>query len=69
MSLSQVLAIDRAYMAMIVGKGGESVTRIRTATEAQIMIQKPGMISPLTGPDEETVVVRMDGRKCGPCGW
>ena len=49
--------IDRAYIAMIVGKGGDSITRIRNATETQILIQKPGMISPLAGPDEETVVV------------
>ena len=55
--ISQVLVIDRAYIAMIVGKGGDSITRIRNATESQILIQKPGMISPLTGPDEETVVV------------
>ena len=56
-----MLVIDRAYIAMIVGKGGDSITRIRNATETQVLIQKPGMISPLTGPDEESGVVSRVG--------
>ncbi len=44
-------------MAMIVGKGGESVQKIRSTSAANVMIQKQGFCSPLAGPDEETVVI------------
>ncbi|GAX79426.1 hypothetical protein CEUSTIGMA_g6867.t1 [Chlamydomonas eustigma] len=52
-----VMVIDRQYMAMIVGKRGECVTRMREATGCTILIQKSGHISPLAGPDEETIKV------------
>ena len=52
-----VLLVDRVYMGIIVGKGGENVNRIRQQSGCTVQIQPKGHGSVLEGPDEETIVV------------
>lgn len=58
-----VLMVDKIFMASIVGKGGENIRGIREASAVTVMIPNKGMGSPLEGPEEETVVVRL----AAPC--
>uniref|UniRef100_A0A7R9UZN0 K Homology domain-containing protein n=1 Tax=Chlamydomonas euryale TaxID=1486919 RepID=A0A7R9UZN0_9CHLO len=56
-SAQLVLLIDRAFIGIIVGKGGEHIKKIRETSGAQVSLKSKGQGSPLEGPHEETFII------------